>query len=292
MKKILITGKGSYIGNSFIEYIGENYPSEYEIEVLDMLDPDWKEFSFEGFDSVFHVAGIAHSDSGKISEEKAKLYYSVNTDLTIETAKKAKADGVKQFIFMSSAIVFGESAPIGRSKIITAETKPSPANAYGDSKLQAEIGLSELCGESFSVVILRPPMIYGKGSRGNYPTLAKLARKLPFFPNVKNQRSMLYVEHLSEFVRLMIKNEECGTFYPQNKEYSNTSELVRLIAAANGKKIALLKGFGWALKFLSLFSGLVNKAFGSLAYEATLSEYKADYRPLTLAETIERTEKK
>ena len=114
MKRILITGANSYIGTSFEKYLADNYPDKYVVYTIDMVDGSWREKSFAGYDSVFHVAGIAHSDTGKISKEKEKLYYEINTDLTFETAKKAKADGAGQFIFMSSAIVYGESAHIGK----------------------------------------------------------------------------------------------------------------------------------------------------------------------------------
>ena len=290
MKRILITGANSYIGTSFERYVSQ-WPEKYETDTVDMIDGSWREKSFAEYDAVFHVAGIAHSDNGKISGEKEKLYYNVNTDLTIETAKKAKEDGVKQFVFMSSAIVYGESAPIGKQKIITKETPVSPANCYGDSKVQAEKGLKELEDDRFQVVILRPPMIYGKGSKGNYPVLVKFAKKLPLFPYVRNERSMLYIGNLVEFVRLMIENEERGTFWPQNAEYSNTSELVRMIGASHGKKVRLVKGFGWLLKIMSHFTGLVNKAFGNLTYEKSMSEYKEEYRRATLAESIEETER-
>ena len=292
MKKILITGANSFIGTSVETYLRENFPGEYIVDTVDMIDGSWREKSFSGYDSVFHVAGIAHSDSGKISEEKAKLYYAVNTDLTVETAKKAKADGAKQFIFMSSAIVYGESAPIGKNRVITKDTPTSPENCYGDSKVQAENGIRPLNDDSFKVVILRPPLIYGKGSKGNYPLLAKLALKTPIFPNVKNQRSMLYVGNLCEFVRLMVENEESGTFWPQNAEYSNTAEMVKMIAAAHGKRLTLVKGFGWALKVLGCVTGIVNKAFGNFAYTQAISEYKQDYRVLSLQESIEKTEEK
>ncbi len=291
MKNILITGANSYIGTSVEDYINKNYPHEYKIDTVDMIDSSWREKDFSAYDTVFHVAGMAHSDVGGASEETRALYYKVNTELTVETAKKAKAEGVRQFVFMSSAIVYGDSAPIGKSKVITADTQPMPANFYGDSKLQAERGILSLCDDSFAVAVLRPPMIYGKGSKGNYPTLAGLARKLPIFPNVKNERSMLYVENLCEFVRLMIKNGESGIFHPQNAEYSNTAELVRMIAAAHGKKPILVKGFGWALKIMSHATGLVNKAFGSLSYDMAISEYKEEYVLVSLAESIERTEK-
>ena len=291
MKKILITGANSYIGTSFEKYIKENYPDDYGVDTVDMIDGSWRKKDFSGYDSVFHVAGIAHSDNGKISTEKEKLYYAVNTDLTVETAKKAKSDGVKQFIFMSSTIVYGESAPISKTKVITRDTPVSPANCYGDSKVQAENGIRPLNDEYFKVVILRPPMIYGKRSKGNYPLLAKIALKTPVFPYVKNERSMLYIENLCEFVRLMVENEERGTFWPQNAEYSNTSELVKMIAEAHGKNVRLIKGFGWVLKFMSLFTGLVNKAFGSLSYDTNTGMYPVDYQIYSLKRSIERTEK-
>ena len=285
MKKILITGANSYIGTSFESYI-KQFADEYTVDTVDMIDGTWREKSFAEYDTVFHVAGIAHSDNGKISEEKEKLYYAVNTDLTEETAQKAKADGVNQFIFMSSAIVYGESAPIGKDKLITKDTPVSPANCYGDSKVQAENGILPLNDESFKVVVLRPPMIYGKGSKGNYPTLAKMALKMPIFPYVKNQRSMLYIGNLCEFIRLMIVNEEQGIFWPQNAEYSNTSELVKIIAAAHGKKRPLIKGFGWSLKLMSHATGLINKAFGNLCYDMSMSEYKEKYQVFSLEESI------
>ena len=289
MKKILITGANSYIGTSFENYM-KQFADDYKIDTVDMIDGTWRENDFSEYDSVFHVAGIAHSDNGKISVEKGKLYYSVNTDLTIETAKKAKKDGVRQFIFMSSAIVYGDSAPIGKKKIITKDTPVSPANCYGDSKVQAENGIRALEDEKFNVVILRPPMIYGKGSKGNYPILAKIAVKTPVFPYVKNKRSMLYIDNLCEFVRLMITNEENGMFWPQNSEYSNTSELVQIIAKMHGKKLFLIKGFSFMLKLMSYAIGILNKAFGSLQYDQSMSIYKEEYRIINLENSIRITE--
>ncbi len=289
MKKILITGANSYIGVSFENYL-KQWGDQYSVDTVDMIDGTWREKDFSSYDTVFHVAGLAHADTGHVSEERKAFYYKINTDLTVETAKKAKDDGVKQFIFMSSAIVYGESAPIGKTKVINKDTMPSPANFYGDSKLQAENGILPLQDENFNVVALRPPMIYGKGSKGNYPVLSKFVKKLPIFPYVKNERSMLYIENLCEFIRLMVENEEHGIFHPQNGEYSNTAELVKMIAKAHGKKIVIIKGFGWMLKIMSHMTGLVNKAFGSMSYDMELSEYKQNYRVCGLEESIERTE--
>ena len=288
MKKVLITGANSYIGTSFENYVMQCH--DYQIDTVDMIDSTWRDKSFSEYNSVFHVAGIAHSDTGRVSEERKQFYYQINTDLTIETAKKAKADGVGQFIFMSSAIVYGDSAPIGKPKRITRDTPVAPANFYGDSKVQAENGLLKLADESFHVVILRPPMIYGKGSKGNYPLLSKFAQKLPLFPYIKNERSMLYIGNLTEFVKLMIDNNESGIFYPQNAEYVATSEMVQVIAQAHGKKTRLVKGTTVPLKAMSHVTGLVNKAFGNLSYDMSMSEYKENYRKFSFEESIRQTE--
>ena len=285
MKKILITGKDSFIGTSFAKYL-ENYGEDYAVDTLDMLDPDWQSFDFSGYDSVFHVAGIAHSDGGKISKEREALYYSVNTDLTVSVANKAKADGVGQFIFMSSAIIYGKSGSIGKSKRINRASAPAPENCYGDSKLKAEEGILALADDGFNVVVLRPPMIYGKDCKGNFRTLEKIAAKLPIFPMVKNERSVLYVDNLSEFVRLMIENGESGIFFPQNKEYMNTSLAVKLLGEAQGRRVRLVRGFTLPLRLLGVFVGFVNKAFGNLTYDMEISEYKYEYRKKNFEESI------
>lgn len=292
-KKVLITGANSYIGTTFENWIKENTPS-ISVDTQDMMGDDWKEADFRGYDAIFHVAGIAHADVGRVSEEQKALYYKVNADLTGECAKKAKAEGVGQFIFMSSIIVYGESAGIGKERIITGDTPLSPANFYGDSKVKAEEALMALADDTFKIVILRPPMIYGKNSKGNYPLLSKMAKKLPFFPKVRNQRSMLYVGNLCKLIASIIERQKAGIFYPQNREYVTTSEMVEQIAKVKGKNIHLTRVFNWALVLLGKLGGkpgrLVNKAFGNLVYEKSMSEYDFEYQIYDLKESIDLTE--
>lgn len=288
-KKILITGAGSFVGTSVQKYL-QQWPEKYDVVTVGTRNGEWKELDFSMFDSVYHVAGLAHSDVGNVTDEIKRNYYAVNTDLAIEVAKKAKADGVRQFIFMSSAIVYGDSAPIGKSKIITRDTPYHPSNFYGDSKVQAEKGIIPLANERFKVVILRCPMIYGKGGKGNFLTLKKIALSVPFFPKVDNKRTMLYIGNLAEFVRLIIDNEESGIFWPCNREFSNTSQLVKMLAANHGKSVVLLPGLIWLLKVLGLFTDYVNKAFGDFVYDEKLGDYKEDYRIYNLAQSIRETE--
>jgi len=286
MKKILITGTNSYIGTSFENWCFQ-WPNKYSFNSIDMRDDSWKDTSFAEYDVMFHVAGLAHVSTNPKMED---LYYKINRDLTIETAKKAKTEGVKQFIFMSSIIVYGDSSYINHKRVIDRNTEPTPSNFYGISKFQAEEGIIPLMNDKFKVVVLRPPMIYGKGSKGNYPKLAKMAQKLPLFPDVDNERSMLHIDNLCEFIRLMIENEEQGVFYPQNAEYVKTSEMVRLIAESHGKKVRLTKLANFLLSLLGKRIGMVNKAFGNLVYDKDMSKYKKNYCVRSLEESISVTE--
>lgn len=285
MKRVLITGKNSYIGTSLENWLMRE-PDKYKVDTVDMKDGSWKEKDFSQYDVVFHVAGIAHVSSDPKMEG---LYYKVNRDLTIETAEKAKAEGVKQFIFMSSIIVYGDSS--SSKRVIDRNTVPTPSNFYGNSKLQAEEGIKHLESDDFKMVVVRPPMIYGKGSKGNYPRLANMAKKIPIFPDIDNERSMLHIDNLCEFIKVMIDHEETGLYFPQNKEYVKTSELVKTIAEVHGKKILMTKLFNPVLK-LMFGIGIVNKVFGNLVYEKSMSDYdKANYRIRDFRESIELTEK-
>lgn len=284
--RILITGENSFVGSSFYSWLLK-WPDKYCTSTLDMKNAEWEHTSFSGFDVVLHVAGIAHVSSDPKMKD---LYYLVNRDLVIKTAQKAKVEGVKQFIFMSSIIVYGDKSFGNGDGMIFEDTSPSPANFYADSKLQAERLILDLQSHEFKVVILRPPMIYGKGSKGNFPSLVKVARRLPIFPEVNNQRSMLYIDNLCEFIRLMIKNKENGIFFPQNVEYVNTSYMVKVIAELNGNKIIMTKLFNPVLILLARRNALINKAFGNLTYDKKMSIYKESYCIVGFEDSILLTE--
>lgn len=299
MKKILITGEKSYIGTSVKKYLQEYDrilgEENYQIDTISLRGDEWRNYDFSPYDAIFHVAGIAHADVGKVSEETKQQYYKVNRDLAYDTAKKAADQGVRQFIYMSSVIVYGDSAPVGKRKHITEETPLTPANFYGDSKKQAEELLLSLNQAKFQVAVLRCPMIYGKGSKGNYLLLAKLAKKMPVFPDISNERSMLYVENLAEYVRRLVESGEGGIFFPQNSEYTGTSRMVKEIAKTSGRNIRLMRALNLpvliAAKVPGKVGGMVNKAFGSLTIDQSLSQkHIAEYQFFSLEESIKRTE--
>lgn len=297
-KKVLITGAGSYIGESFQRYAEKHYTENFTIDTLDMLTDVWREKSFVDYDIVYHVAGLAHADVGRVSEETKEKYYQVNTDLAIEVAKKAKKEGVKEFVFMSSMIVYGDSAPYDKKKMIDENTVPVPANFYGDSKLQADVAVRGLADEKFKVIVLRPPMIYGKGSKGNYQTLSKLAKILPVFPDIDNERSMLYIENLCEFlcqIMLVDIKQNSTVLMPQNDEWSKIGDMARKIAKISGKNIKVMSFFNPVVyiagKIPGRVSELANKAFGNNCYKCEVSVYKGmDYQNVNLKNSIIKTE--
>ena len=210
----------------------------------------------------------------------------VNRDLTIEVGKKAKEAGVPQLIFMSSAIVYGDSDPCDVFNPITKETPVNPSNFYGLSKVEAEIGLMELCDSSFKVAILRCPIIYGPGCKGNFPTLAKIARIIPVFPNIENRRSMLYVGNLAELVAILIESGRGGLYLPQNAEWSSTPQLVKALAEAQGKKLTLVDSFSSVLRSVFGNSNAYKKAFGNLFFDKSCSDSQANYQIYSLEESL------
>lgn len=293
-RRVLITGAGSYIGESFAAYATVHYPN-LVVDTIDTVDGSWRDYDFSGYDAVFHVAGIAHADVGNVDEETKRKYYAVNRDLALETAQKAKNSHVSQFIYMSSMIIYGDSAPYGTEKVIDEHTLPSPGNFYGDSKWQADKKVRMLRDSHFHVAVLRPPMIYGKGSKGNYPILAKVAKLLPFFPDIDNQRSMLHIDNLCEFLCLLVLSGEGGIYFPQNREYTKTSDMVKEIGKAAGRSVRMSRLLNPVVKIASHVPGKVsdmaNKAFGNCIYKQCLSTYKGlDYQVHDLKASIELTE--
>lgn len=287
MKKILITGANSYIGRSFNKWVSK-WPDKYKVDSIGVKTDEWKKKSFVSYDVVFHVAAIVH-----VKENDIDKYLEVNRDLALELADKAKQEGVKQFIFLSTMGVYGTE-----TGYITKDTEPKPKTPYAKSKYEAEKLLNEINDNNFKVAVLRPPIVYGKDCRGNYPRLASMALKSPFFPDMKNERSMIFIDNLSEFIRLIIDYEVDGLFFPQNKDYVNTTELVATIAKAHGK----------ALKATSLFNSGVNlglnlsetfrKVFGSFVYDkempggpgTLISGKRFDYETCSFCESISHTE--
>lgn len=282
MKKVLITGSNSFVGENVRRYLQSK--GDCMVDVVDTIGDEWANADYSKYDVVYHVAGIAHVNP---SPKMKPLYYKINCDLAIKVAEKAKAAGVKQFIFMSSMIVYHESRSLG-DEVITADATPHPSGFYGDSKLQAEIGLKKLATDDFKLCILRPPLIYGMNLRGNFPRLMKLATLTPIFPAWHNKRSMCYIENLAEFVRQVIIRELHGVFYPQNREYADTVEIIRFFACESGHRIWISKIFNPFVLLGSKFVQSINKMFATYYYDESMSTYEFDYQLVSFRESLKR----
>lgn len=280
-KQLLITGENSYIGKSLQEYIQKQY-SDWKAEAVSVRDGKWRELDLTKYQAIVHLAAVVHQ---KEKPDMRNLYKKINADLPVELAREAKRRGVRQFVFLSTMAVYGDKV-----SYIRENTKPQPATIYGKAKLNAERRLKKIADAAFQVIILRPPMVYGRNCPGNYRRLAALALKLPFFPKVDNRRSMIYIENLCACICREIEKEDrpYKVVCPQNREYVNTTELVKEIRKAHGKKTWVVPFGNRVIGILADRISIFRKVFGDLIYER--SEENVKYQAVEFAESVRRTE--
>ena len=281
MIRVLITGKNSYIGNKTENWLTSK--KLYQITKISLRDDSWKQFSFEQYDVILHVAGIAHANSKNRSFD---LYDSINHQLTKEVALKAKESGVKHFIFLSSMIIYqSKQSPINQ------KTLPKPKGAYAISKLNAEHALNQLMDESFKVTILRPSMVYGPESKGNFPRLVNYVDKFSIFPKFYNLRSFLYIDHLTEAIHQVIQTETYGVLHLADSEARSTADLVFQIGSSLNNKVKLTKLFNPVIYILRPIMTVMNKLFGDFYYDNSLIQHSFHYHRLSFEDSIENSVK-
>lgn len=283
MKNILIVGMGSFVAESLYRWLKQS-PNLYKVNIVSSMNEEWKKVDWTQYEVVIDCAGIAHINN--ITEDMRELFYSVNRDLSINIATWAKQNGVKHFIIFSSMNVYGDC--VNKLQDRLAE---NPTSFYGDSKLQGDRGIMKLEDESFIVSYLRPPFIYGKGCKGNYNSISKIAQRTPVFPTYKNQKSMIYIDNLCEFVRLVIDERLGGILTPQNKELVSTFDLVKEIAKCHKKTIWFTGVFNWTIKPASRMIRMVQRAFANDCYSLDLSNYWGfKYCIVSFEDSIKKTE--
>ena len=277
MKKVLIVGKTSYIGTSFEQYARDRF----DITMVSSRDNEWEKLDFAAYDSVLFVAGIAHR---KQTKDSKNLYFEVNRDLAVKASEKAKSEGAGQFIYLSSMAVYGAA-----SQVIDENTTPVPntGDFYGSSKYQAELELKKTAADSLRLCIVRPPMVYGKRCKGNFPKLVKLVRMTPVFSDYPNKRSMIYIDFLCNFLCGLIEQGSEGIFLPHNSEYVNTTALARSIAAGLGKRLHTTRAFNPLIRLFSRRFSACSKLFGDLCYAMQGDE--AGYCDITFEESVRRS---
>ena len=266
MKRILITGAHSFIGTNVAAYLGR-YPNGYETETLSMHGRSPDEYDFHGADAIVHVAAIVHQ---KNTKRLQPLYDAVNRDLPFALAEKAKREGVKQFVFFSSIGIYGKV-----EGEIDETTLPDPKTRYDRSKLEAEQAIAPLADERFSVTVLRSPVVFGPGAKGNPARLFRLSRRLPFCPDLKNRRSMVSIDTLCAAVKELIDEPRSGIFFPQEPAPVATSELIACAMTEQGRTVRYSRILNPAIRVFRACTRAGKKAFGDLVYtgpfERTLS---------------------
>ena len=279
MKRILITGKTSWIGDELERHL-QNFPNAYVVERVSLRDSLWETANWDDYDSVVHTAAIAHD-----GEEDERCVQDVNVELTRKVGLKAKQHGVPHMIFLSSFHVY--AADKNGDVIVDQSTKPNPTTLYGKSKLAAEGQLAELQDKGFSVAILRPPLVYGPYcTKRNFPRFIKLASITPIFPNVANKRSMIYSRNLAELMRLLLENGDGGIYLPQNENLVCTSDMIVRIGEELGRRIRLSNALAPAVSFLARRKSTLGKLFGNAYYMPEISKYKYNYQIVSYGESI------
>jgi nucleoside-diphosphate-sugar epimerase len=282
MTKVIITGANSFIGRNFIKF------SRFkDIEEVSLFDHKPEEIEFNKYDVVLHLAAIVH----KLRKIRDEEYFRVNCDLTLRVAEQAKKSGIKQFIFLSTLKVYGES--FEGIDIRNELSKCFPSDTYGKSKYEAEIRLKEIEDDKFIVSIIRPSLVYGENVKANMLNLIKLVDSCPVLPfgNINNRRNFVYAENLSGYIDRVIELRIPGIFIAIDTEVISTSELVKYISKYLEKKIILFKLPRFALSLIRyLLPGMISSLFDSLEFNNTMTLNELKYTvPYTTDEGIRRT---
>ncbi len=267
LKNVLVTGSKGYLGSSFMNL----FKNKYTFEKFSLLSQKIEDINFENIDVILHCAALVHQKV-EYSYEK---YQEINVSYPVKLAKLAKQNGVKQFVFISTIAVYGED-----EEKLDENTVCNPITPYGKSKLEAERELLKLSDDSFTVSIIRPPMIYGKNAPGNIDSLVKIVKKVPIIPlgGIENKRSFISIQNLCHIIDEIIIQRRNGVFLVSDDEPLSTSKFIELIAKNLEKKVYLVK-----IPFFESLLKLVKPSFhkrlyGSLEVDNSISKEKLNLK--------------
>jgi nucleoside-diphosphate-sugar epimerase len=312
--KVLVTGATGFIGGAVIRRLikegskdvvaavrkpGLNISSSLQTVILPSLavDADWSE-ALVKVAVIVHCAARAHVMKDD-AIDPVEAYREVNVAGTLELARQAALSGVKRFIFISSIKVNGESTPQGRQFL--ADDTPAPEDPYGVSKSEAEMGLLELAKESsMDVVIIRPPLVYGPGVKGNFASLIKwVERGIPLpLGAVHNLRSLVALDNLVDFISLCIRHPAAANqvFLVSDGNDISTGDLLRKIANAYGRRAWLIPIPVGLMTFIARILGkkaVADRLFGSLMVDITKARDLLGWQPvLSMEEQLKKMAEK
>lgn len=274
-KTLMITGASGFIGNNFIK----KYENEYNIIPVCLIKNKPEDLDYTGVDVILHLSALVHQMKGA-PEEK---YFEVNTELTRRLATTAKGKGVKHFVFYSTVKVYGFDGELNNHDfILTEKSQCNPTDSYGASKYEAEKILNSLQDENFKVAMVRPPMVYGEGVKGNMLSLMKLINILPIIPfnYDNNKRSIISTENLLYMTHLIIKNEADGVYLGTEGNPVSIKEIAESIEKGLGKKKINIKFPSFIFKLLcKIKPDIMVRLYGTLAFEQKNNYEKISYSP-------------
>jgi UDP-N-acetyl-alpha-D-quinovosamine dehydrogenase len=283
--KILVTGATGFVGSELVKSllngkchqvvsamrrIIEGGATVHQFVAVGEIDAatDWTQ-ALKNVNAVVHTAARAHIMDDSAQDPLAE-FRRVNVEGTLNLARQAIDAGVKRFIFISSIKVNGEGES---NRGYRFDDSAAPEDDYGLSKWEAEQGLKALCSESsMELVVIRPPLIYGPGVKGNLALLAKAIDKgLPLpLGAIKNQRDMLSLDNLIDLIKTCIEHPAAAgqVFLCCDNEPVSTPQLIKRIASGRGKNARLWKV---PVFVLSLFARLAGR-------QAMLKRLSSDFR--------------
>jgi len=274
MKRVLVVGGSSFVARNIVSNLSTSYvftsltrtPTGYENEVL-VADYFTIEPSiFQDVDIVINCTAIVHQP--KITDEAS--YNRVNFELAIHLATLAKEAGVQQFLQLSTIAVYGSVDQL------SIETKELPTNPYGRSKLKADEALLRMASDTFIVICIRPPMIYGGGNApGNMMRLITLVdKKIPLpFGNAHSKRDFIYIHTLVRYCQYALELNKSACYVVRDSFSVTTKDLVQIISKSLGFRTHLFSIPSFLLTLLNKVKpGIVEKLFGQLIVTPNLEQ--------------------
>ncbi|WP_417658081.1 UDP-glucose 4-epimerase family protein [Pseudidiomarina aestuarii] len=266
-------------------YSGDSIEADIEhISLGDLTRASLEPVLFSGVDVVVHCAARVHV-MHESEVDPLSAFRDVNVVGTLKLAEQAASVGLKRFVFISTIKVNGEATVLGEP--FRADDLPAPEDAYGLSKLEAEQGLSQLAARTgMEVVIIRPPLVYGRGVKGNFGSMIKLVEKeipLPF-GSIHNKRSLVGIDNLVDLIVRCIDHPAAANqvFLAGDGQDLSTPELVRSLAMAMGKRARLIPLPTRVLSFGATLLGkraLAHRLLGSLQVDITKTRELLEWQP-------------
>jgi nucleoside-diphosphate-sugar epimerase len=293
MPNILLTGGSGFLGTALLQnnffkealVVGRTRPKQCRYFSLVDLDAccDLTD-TLHDIDVVVHVAARAHVMNEKFTNQLSR-YRDINTLATLNLAEQAARAGVKRFIFISTIKVLGNQTMGGRR--FTSEDRLNPQDPYSISKAEAEIGLKKIMEKlDMEVVIIRPPLVYGQGVKGNFASLLKLTSlsvPLPFGA-IENRRSLVSIENLVDLICTCLDhpNAKNQTFLVSDDHDLSTPELCRLLAKAGDYKSRIFpfpRALLWSILSVIGKKAVYERLLGSMEINIELTKSQLNWKP-------------